>query len=177
MLLGRLVKLINISTDIFLWKEIGLFTDTEFLKVRGLFRYIILYILDEEPLHGYAMIKKIRKIFGNSYSPSPGVLYPTLQFLEEMGLIRSFTKGRRKIYEITESGRKLLAEHRREVENFLTRINNLRKFAEETELVKIIDILRKIYENDIIVPNDVKEKIKYHVREIISLLDNLLSNR
>ncbi len=151
-----------------------MFTDTEFLKVRGLFRYIILYVLAEEPLHGYAMMKKIKKLFGNSYSPSPGVLYPTLQFLEEMGLIRSFTKGRRKIYEITESGRKLLEEHRKEVEDFLTRINNLRKFAEETELVKILEILRKIYEDNVIIPEDVKEEIRSHVREIISILSELV---
>ncbi len=150
-----------------------MFTDTDFLRVRGLFRYIILYVLSEEPLHGYAMMKRIKKLFGNSYSPSPGVLYPTLQFLEEMGLIRSFTKGRRKIYEITESGRKLLEEHRKEVEDFLTRINSLRKFAEETELIKIIDILRKIYENNITIPQDVKERIRVHVREIIRLLDDL----
>ncbi len=151
-----------------------MFTDTEFLKVRGLFRYIILYVLAEEPLHGYAMMKRIRKLFGNSYSPSPGVLYPTLQFLEEMGLIRSFTKGRRKIYEITESGRKLLEEHRKEVEGFLTRINSLRKFVEETELVKILEILRKIYEDNITIPDDVKEKIRQHVKEIIKILNKLV---
>jgi len=151
-----------------------LFTDTEFLKVRGLFRYIILYVLAEEPLHGYAMMKRIKKLFGNSYSPSPGVLYPTLQFLEEMGLIRSFTKGRRKVYEITESGRKLLEEHRKEVEEFLTRINSLRRFAEETELIKIVDLLRKIYEDNIVVPEDVKRKVRLHVREIIRILGELL---
>lgn len=151
-----------------------MFTDTEFLKVRGLFRYIILYVLAEEPLHGYAMMKRIKKLFGNSYSPSPGVLYPTLQFLEEMGLIRSFTKGRRKVYEITESGRKLLEEHRKEVEEFLTRINSLRRFAEETELIKIVDLLRKIYEDNIVVPEDVKRKVRLHVREIIRILGELL---
>ena len=151
-----------------------LFSDTEFLKVRGLFRYIILYVLAEEPLHGYAIMKKIRKLFGNAYTPSPGVLYPTLQFLEEMGLIRSYTRGRRKIYEITESGRKLLEEHREEVEDFLTRINYLRRFAEETRLVEIVEVLRKLYENKITVPEEVKNEIRNHVREIIALLNNTI---
>ncbi len=151
-----------------------MFSDTDFLKVRGLFKYIILYVLAEEPLHGYAIMKKIRKLFGNAYTPSPGVLYPTLQFLEEMELIRSVVKGRRKIYEITESGRKLLEEHRGEVEEFLTRINYLRKFAEDTELVKIVDILRKIYENKITIPERVKKEVRNHVREIIILLNNII---
>ncbi len=151
-----------------------MFSDTEFLKVRGLFKYIILYVLVEEPLHGYAMMKRIRKLFGNTYTPSPGVLYPTLQFLEEMGFIRSSTKGRRKIYEITESGRKLLEEHREEVEDFLIRINYLRKFAEETELVKIVEALRKIYENKITIPEKIKNEIRSHVKEIIALLDSII---
>ena len=154
-----------------------MFSDTEFLKVRGLFRYIILYVLAEEPLHGYAIMKKIRKLFGNAYTPSPGVLYPTLQFLEEMGLIRSYTRGRRKIYEITESGRKLLEEHREEVEDFLTRINYLRRFAEETRLVEIVEVLRKLYENKITVPEEVKNEIRNHVKEIITLLNNIIERK
>ncbi len=151
-----------------------MFSDTEFLKVRGLFRYIILYVLAEEPLHGYAIMKKIRRLFGNTYTPSPGVLYPTLQFLEEMGLIRSYIRGRRKIYEITESGRKLLEEHREDVEDFLMRINYLRRFAEETRLVEIVEVLRKLYENKITVPEKVKNEIRNHVKEILALLNNTI---
>ena len=48
-----------------------LITDTEFLKIRGLFRYLVLYVLREKPLHGYAIMKKISKLFDTTTHLAP----------------------------------------------------------------------------------------------------------
>jgi len=152
-----------------------LITDTEFLKIRGLFRYLVLYVLREKPLHGYAIMKKISKLFDNDYAPSPGILYPTLQLLEEMGLIESETHGRRKIYRLTPSGRKLIEENIHEVEEFLKRTRYIKQFARETGLVKLVELVRKLYENNVEVPVKIREEIRKHVEQIIELMNKIVS--
>ncbi len=150
-----------------------LITDAEFLKIRGLFRYLILYVLMDRPLHGYAIMKKISKLFDNDYTPSPGVLYPTLQLLEEMGLIESEMKGRRRIYKLTEQGRRLIEENRHQVEKFLERTRYIKQLAKETGLVRIVEVLRKLYEQDIVVPQSIVDEIKKHVSRIVELLESM----
>lgn len=152
-----------------------LITDTEFLKIRGLFRYLVLYVLREKPLHGYAIMKKISKLFDNDYAPSPGILYPTLQLLEEMGLIESEIHGRRKIYRLTPSGRKLIEENIHEVEEFLKRTRYIKQFVKETGLVKLVELVRKLYENNVEVPVKIREEIRKHVEQIIELMNKIVS--
>jgi len=152
-----------------------LVTDTEFLKVRGLFRYLVLYVLREKPLHGYAIMKKISKLFDNDYVPSPGVLYPTLQLLEEMGLIESEKHGRRKVYRLTPSGRKLIEENKHEVEEFLKRTRYIKQFAKETGLIKLVELVRKLYEDNTEVPVKIKEEIRKHIEQIIELMNKVMS--
>lgn len=154
-----------------------LITDTDFLKIRGLFRYLVLYVLREKPLHGYAIMKKISMLFDNVYVPSPGVLYPTLQLLEEMGLIESTRHGRRKVYSLTPSGRKLIEENRREVEDFIRKARYVRRFVEETGLIKLVEVIRKLYETNVEIPLGVKEKIRGYVEEIIGLLSDAMGSK
>src|SRR6478609_2638378 len=79
---------------------------------QGDLKYVILRLLDEKPRHGYDIIKELETRFGGSYAPSPGTVYPTLTMLEDMGYARVIPEeGGKKIYEITEEGRKYLAEH------------------------------------------------------------------
>lgn len=85
---------------------------------RGVVRYLILDAIRTQPRHGYEIIQAIVDRTNGSYRPSPGVIYPTLQMLEEMRLAKTVEKDDRKVYEITEAGKKELSEHTEEVEDF-----------------------------------------------------------
>ncbi len=85
---------------------------------RGQVRYLVLDALAAQPRHGYEVIQAIGEKSGGAYKPSPGVVYPTLQMLEELGHARTVTRGDRKVYEITEEGRRDLHEHAGEVADF-----------------------------------------------------------
>ena len=71
---------------------------------RGNVRAAILALLTERPMHGYEMIKEIDTRTGGVWSPSPGSIYPTLQLLEDEGLITSEESGGRKRFTLTEAG-------------------------------------------------------------------------
>jgi DNA-binding PadR family transcriptional regulator len=71
---------------------------------RGNVRAAILALLTERPMHGYEMIKEIDSRTGGVWSPSPGSVYPTLQLLEDEGVIASEESGGRKRFSLTEAG-------------------------------------------------------------------------
>ena len=75
----------------------------------GELRFVILALIAEKPRHGYEIIKAIEEQFGGSYSPSPGVVYPTLTLLEEQGNATVEEIGGKKSYTITEQGKAFLA--------------------------------------------------------------------
>lgn len=77
---------------------------------QGDLRFILLHLIAEKPSHGYELIKAVEEKFGGAYSPSPGVVYPTLTLLEEQGHIRvGATEGNKKLYEIMPEGTAALA--------------------------------------------------------------------
>jgi|WetSurMetagenome_2_1015567.scaffolds.fasta_scaffold168407_2 DNA-binding PadR family transcriptional regulator len=79
----------------------------------GDLRWVVLALIAEQPRHGYEIIKEIEERVGGAYSPSPGVIYPTLTFLEETGLVSaSDSEGGRKLYTILPEGEAQLAAHR-----------------------------------------------------------------
>src|SRR5690242_5212614 len=83
---------------------------------QGDLKYVILKLLEEKPRHGYEIIKELEDRFRGVYAPSPGTVYPTLTMLEDLGYARAMPEeGGRKIYEITDEGRKHLerSEERR----------------------------------------------------------------
>jgi DNA-binding PadR family transcriptional regulator len=90
---------------------------------QGDLKYVILRLLAEKPRHGYEIIKELEDRFGGSYAPSPGTVYPTLTMLEDLGYARAMPEeGGRKIYEITDEGRKHLEEHSATVDDIFERI-------------------------------------------------------
>ena len=90
---------------------------------QGDLKYVILRLLEEKPRHGYEIIKELESRFGGSYAPSPGTVYPTLTMLEDLGFARVVPEeGGKKIYEITDEGRKHLAEHSTTVDDIFERI-------------------------------------------------------
>jgi DNA-binding PadR family transcriptional regulator len=88
----------------------------------GELRLIVLALLADGPRHGYDLIKELEERSSGFYSPSPGVIYPTLTYLEESGHAASSAEGNKKIYAISEAGRAHLAENRQAADAILARI-------------------------------------------------------
>ncbi|AUG76941.1 PadR family transcriptional regulator [Kitasatospora sp. MMS16-BH015] len=72
---------------------------------RGDVRASLLALLRERPMHGYEMITEIGERTGGAWRPSPGSVYPTLQLLEEEGLIKAQEVSGKRLFELTETGR------------------------------------------------------------------------
>jgi DNA-binding PadR family transcriptional regulator len=75
---------------------------------RGDFKYLILDLLKERPRHGYEIIRELEAKSLGFYSPSPGTVYPTLQYLEDMGYVTGAEQDGKRVYTITEEGLKFL---------------------------------------------------------------------
>jgi DNA-binding PadR family transcriptional regulator len=88
----------------------------------GELRLIVLSLLADGPRHGYDLIKAIEERSNGFYSPSPGVIYPTLTYLEEAGHAISTAEGNKKIFSITDAGRAYLEENRESADAILARI-------------------------------------------------------
>src|SRR3984885_8863805 len=97
----------------------------------GDLQLIILALLSEKPRHGYEIIKKVEEHSSGAYTPSPGMVYPALTYLEEMGYAASESEGTKKLYRITETGTAYLNENRASVEDTLDQLARFgRKLAE-----------------------------------------------
>ena len=93
----------------------------------GDLRFVLLALIAEKPSHGYELIKAIEEKLGGGYSPSPGVVYPTLTLLEEMGYATIEAQdGGKKLYSITDAGREFLGENRRIVDGLFSRMDEAR---------------------------------------------------
>lgn len=77
---------------------------------------VVLALLADKPYHGYEIIKALEERSGGFYSPSPGMVYPALTYLEEIGYASVEAEGTKKLYRITPEGRAHLEEHRRVVD-------------------------------------------------------------
>lgn len=90
---------------------------------RGEVRYLVLDAIIDQPRHGYQVIQHIEGRAQGNYRPSPGVIYPTLQMLEELEHARVVEQDGRKAYAITEAGRRELENNRQSVEDFYERFD------------------------------------------------------
>lgn len=88
----------------------------------GELRLLLLAIISDAPSHGYELIKTVEERFGGSYSPSPGVIYPTLSWLDDMGYAAiEPAEGGRKRYSITPEGKAFLAANRIAIDELMAR--------------------------------------------------------
>jgi len=85
----------------------------------GDLRLVALYLIEQQPRHGYDLIKAIEEKSQGFYSPSPGIVYPALTFLEEAGYVTSAADGNKKLYTITDDGRAHLADNREAIQSTL----------------------------------------------------------
>jgi DNA-binding PadR family transcriptional regulator len=79
---------------------------------KGDLKYVILDLLKEKPRHGYEVIRALEEQSHGLYTPSPGVVYPTLQMLEELGYASLQERDGKKVYSITEEGNNFLSERK-----------------------------------------------------------------
>jgi DNA-binding PadR family transcriptional regulator len=100
------------------------------MLAQGDLRLIALALIAEQPRHGYDIIKQLEEKTSGWYSPSPGIVYPTLTYLEEAGHLTSQADGAKKLYAITDAGRAYLEENREFVDAVMTRLAYIGKKAE-----------------------------------------------
>jgi DNA-binding PadR family transcriptional regulator len=96
----------------------------------GDLKLLLLALIEQQPRHGYEMIRMIEDMFHGHYTPSPGAVYPTLNMLEDMGHAEvALAQGNRKLYSITEAGREFLDENREAVEAMTERTRHSARMA------------------------------------------------
>ena len=92
------------------------------ILAQGDLRLIALALIAEQPRYGYEIIKLLEDKTAGWYSPSPGIVYPTLTYLEEAGYVTVQAEGAKKLYTITDEGRAYLEDNRAFVDAVLERL-------------------------------------------------------
>jgi len=90
----------------------------------GELRLLVLSMIEKQPRHGYELMRAIEERMGGSYSPSPGVIYPTLSWLDDMGYARVEAESGRKSYTISEEGKAFLKANRAAIEDIQARMGS-----------------------------------------------------
>ena len=113
----------------------------------GELRFVILALVAEKPRYGYEIIKELGERVGGDYSPSPGVVYPTLTMLEEMGYASaSQDQAGRKLYTLTGEGEKVLADNKAQIDAIFARFgeSDERRFAGYLSVKRAVMNLRAV---------------------------------
>jgi DNA-binding PadR family transcriptional regulator len=121
----------------------------------GRLRLYLLRLLDEEPRHGYEVIRLLRDRFMGVYAPSPGTIYPRLARLEEEGLVTHDEENGRKVYRITEAGRAELRSRGDELDEL-----------EEELSASVSDIVREVREDVRDTVRSLREELTKAAREM-----------
>lgn len=104
----------------------------------GELRLVLLKLIADEPRHGYDLIRHIEELTGGSYAPSPGVIYPTLTMLDDMGLIEAQqSDSAKKLFAITDAGRAELDANSEIVEAALTRLTAVGEETQRTDSASV----------------------------------------
>jgi DNA-binding PadR family transcriptional regulator len=104
----------------------------------GELKLVLLKLIDDEPRHGYDLIRGVETLSGGAYAPSPGVVYPTLTLLSDMELVAEQPSARenggsRKLFAITDTGKAYLLENRDAALEAMGRLEALAKMTERTD--------------------------------------------
>jgi DNA-binding PadR family transcriptional regulator len=104
----------------------------------GELRLVLLKLIADKPRHGYDLIRAVEERTNGAYAPSPGIVYPTITLLADMGLIgEQASDGARKLFEITADGTAHLADNAAEVAALFARLDALGAARERTDAVPI----------------------------------------
>lgn len=109
----------------------------------GELRLLILAMISEQPSYGYELMKTIEERFGGSYSPSPGVIYPTLSWLDDMGYVAEDAEaGNRKRFRITDQGQAYLVANREAADALLARAAPCGHDARPAPIIRAMENLK-----------------------------------
>ena len=113
---------------------------------QGDLKYVILRLISEKPRHGYEIIKAIEDQVGGAYSPSPGVIYPTLTLLEELGYVTVQTSAdsAKKLHEITGEGKAFLEANRETLQALLGRMAEASRAAGDGPAPQIVRAMENL---------------------------------
>jgi DNA-binding PadR family transcriptional regulator len=112
---------------------------------QGDLRWVILQLIADKPSHGYELIKTIEERLGGAYSPSPGVIYPTLTLLEDMGhIVPAAEEGSRRAFAITDEGRRALDENSAAVKSLNERMEQIAERAAGRAAPQIIRAMENL---------------------------------
>lgn len=104
----------------------------------GELRLVLLKLIADEPRHGYDLIRQIEELTGGTYAPSPGVIYPTLTMLDDMGLIEAQqSDGAKKLFAITDAGRAELGANAEIVETAIARLTAVGEETQRTDSASV----------------------------------------
>lgn len=104
----------------------------------GELRLVLLKLIADQPRHGYELIRAIEELTGGRYAPSPGMVYPTLTLLVDMGhIVEAKSDGSRRAFSITDDGAAHLVERNTEVEALFARLAELGSRREPTDAAPI----------------------------------------
>jgi DNA-binding PadR family transcriptional regulator len=139
----------------------------------GELRLVLLKLIADEPRHGYDLIRRIEELTGGAYAPSPGVIYPTITLLDEMGLIAAReSEGAKKRFAVTDEGIAHLADHAGQVEALVARLAALAEHHERTDSAAVRRAMRNLGEvvRGTMRREHLPEERRY---EIVALIDEL----
>jgi DNA-binding PadR family transcriptional regulator len=106
----------------------------------GDLQLVLLALLAEQPSHGYELIKALEERSGGFYAPSPGMVYPALTWLEEVGYASVAAEGAKKLYSITDTGRAYLTDNQESADAMLAQLEHIgRKMGRVREIFGGID--------------------------------------
>lgn len=134
-------------------------------------RLVLLKLIADTPRHGYDLIREIEELTGGAYAPSPGVVYPTLTLLDDMGLIEeSKADGTKKQFAATDAGRTHLEERAEEVDALMARLRDLgeaRARTDSSSVRRAMHNLRSVLWNKLGTGNASTEQL----HDIVALID------
>lgn len=111
---------------------------------KGDLKYVILGLIADRPRHGYEIIRILEERSQGFYAPSPGAVYPTLQFLEEAGYVNSSEHDGKKTYAITEEGRRFLDERKAFAEGIKKHMSDIWGSRDRGELRETVAEFRRL---------------------------------
>ena len=137
----------------------------------GELRLVLLKLIADEPRHGYDLIREIESLTGGAYAPSPGVVYPTITLLDDMGFIaQQQSEGAKKAFAITDAGTAELDANKELVETLIARLTALGEEREKTDSTSVrraMGNLREVLVNRLR-SGDVDEDM---LHQVVALID------
>jgi len=115
---------------------------------RGDVRSAILALLDDRPMHGYEMIQELEERTGGRWTPSAGSIYPTLQLLEDEGLVTPEEVEGRKVYSLTDSGKEAAPDRTEGAQPWEQGDEDSPRFEARKEMFKLMGAAKQLARTD-----------------------------